>query len=216
MGPVRKYKAIHNKINNKTTYSWTMNDNLTPEILIFHMYCILVCFLSPQITICGCEKRSFLSITSAKAFVIPGREYVCCFVVLSSSNTVFPDKTKDFARWNDFPHFHAARQCLINFNSQVNDQLSHQRLLFVNKQHQNCANIDAAMNYSESTSWGKGFIAFLSVNKLLIIFTVSFDVFDGQSSTTDSFGRFSLNSNSLPSSERPPRLKASFSPNIHK
>ena len=98
----------------------------------------------------------------------------------------------------------------------MNAQLSHQRLLFVNKQHQNCANIDAAMNYSESTSWGKGFIAFLSVNKLLIIFTVSFDVFDGQSSTTDSFGRFSLNSNSLPSSERTPRLMASFPPNIHK
>ena len=89
MGPVRKYKAIHSKINNKATYSWTMNDNLTPEILIFHMYCILVCFLSPQITICGCEKRSFLSITSARAFVIPGREYVCCFVVLSSSNNCF-------------------------------------------------------------------------------------------------------------------------------
>ena len=91
MGPVRKYKAIHNKINNKTTYSWTMNDNLTPEILIFHMYCILVCFLSPQITICGCEKRSFLRIESARAFVIPGREYVCCFIVLSSSNNCFPD-----------------------------------------------------------------------------------------------------------------------------
>ena len=89
MEPVRKYKAIHNKFNNKTTYSWTTNDNLTPEILIFHMYCILVCFLSPQITICGCEKRSFLSIKSARAFVIPGREYVCCFVVLSSSNNCF-------------------------------------------------------------------------------------------------------------------------------
>ena len=72
------------------------------------------------------------------------------------------------------------------------------------------------MNYSESTSWGKGFILFLSVNKLWIIFAVSFDVFDGQSSTTDSFGRFSLNSNSLPSSERTPRLMASFPPNIHK
>ena len=69
-------------------------------------------------------------------------------------------------------------------------QPSHQRLLFVNKQYQNCANIDAAMNCSEYTSWGKGFIAFLLVNKLLIIFTVSFDVFDRQSSTTGSFGRF--------------------------
>ena len=101
--------------------------------------------------------------------------------------TVPPIKTKDFARWNDFPHFRAARQCLINFNSQVNAQPGHRRLLFVNKQHQNCANIDAAMNYSESTSSEKGFIAILSVNKLLIIFTVSFDVFDGQSSTLWSF-----------------------------
>ena len=120
MGPVRKYKAIHNKINNKTTYSWTMNDNLTPEILIFHMYCILVCLLSPQITICGCEKRSFLSITSARAFVIPGRDMFVVSSFFRHLTTVFQIKTKDFAGWNDFPHFHAARQCLINFNSQVN------------------------------------------------------------------------------------------------
>ena len=89
MGPVRKYTAVHNKINNKTSFSWTINENLTPEILNFHMYYIRVCFLSPQITICGCEKRSFLRIKSARAFVIPGKEYVCCFVVLSSSYNCF-------------------------------------------------------------------------------------------------------------------------------
>ena len=124
---IRKYKAIHNKINNKTTYSWTVNDNLTPEILIFYMYCILVCFLSPQITICGCEKRSFFSITSARAFVIPGRDMFVVSSFFRHLTTVFQIKTKDFARWNYFPHFHAARQCLINFNSQVNAYLSHQR-----------------------------------------------------------------------------------------
>ena len=39
MGPVQKNRAIHNKINSKTTtYLWTMNKNLTPETLNFSMY----------------------------------------------------------------------------------------------------------------------------------------------------------------------------------
>ena len=48
--PSKNKKALHKRKEKKEYPSLTMNKTYTPELLILHIRCIVVCFLSPQIT----------------------------------------------------------------------------------------------------------------------------------------------------------------------